>query len=72
MNSDFIASLIAACITFILVLAGAFLTGFVVMVLWNWLMPVIFGLPEITYWQAYGLIVLAQLIFPKGSSSSSK
>lgn len=41
----------------------AFLFGYFVMLLWNWLMPVIFGLPCINYWQAVGIIVLARLIF---------
>lgn len=35
------------------------------MLLWNWLMPTIFKLPEITFWQALGLIMLAGCIFPK-------
>ena len=30
--------------------------------IWNWLMPVIFDLPEISYWQAFGIIILAWLI----------
>lgn len=37
--------------------------GFIVMKLWNWLMPEIFHLTKITYWQAFGLIVLAKLFF---------
>ena len=37
--------------------------GWFVMLLWNWLMPVVFGLGVITYWQAFGLVVLAKLIF---------
>jgi len=41
----------------------AFLFGYFAMLLWNWLMPLIFGLPLINYWQAVGLIVLARLIF---------
>jgi hypothetical protein len=32
------------------------------MVLWNWLMPSIFGLGEVTYWQAFGLSLLAKLL----------
>ena len=43
--------------------AFAFLFGAVVMWLWNWLMPVIFHLGVITYWQAIGLAVLARLLF---------
>jgi hypothetical protein len=35
------------------------------MLLWNWLMPTIFKLPEITFWQALGLIALAGCILPK-------
>ncbi len=37
--------------------------GYAVMHLWNWLMPGIFGLGEIGYWQAVGLFVLAHLLF---------
>jgi len=37
--------------------------GFVVMGLWNWLMPAIFGLRTISYWQALGLVVLSKLLF---------
>lgn len=41
----------------------AFLFGYVIMLLWNWLMPMIFGLTEISYWQAVGIIILAKLLF---------
>jgi len=37
--------------------------GLVVMLLWNWLMPALFGLPEVSYWQAVGLFVLCHLLF---------
>ena len=39
--------------------------------LWNWLMPVIFGLVKITFWQAVGLSVLTSLLFQQNSSSSN-
>jgi hypothetical protein len=41
----------------------ALVFGWLVMILWNWLMPAIFHLGELTYWQAFGIIVLAKLIF---------
>jgi len=41
----------------------ALVFGFVVKLLWNWLMPAIFGLGEITYWQAFGIVILAKLLF---------
>jgi len=37
--------------------------GYPLMMLWNWLMPVIFGLPEITFWQAIGLNLLSTVLF---------
>ena len=40
--------------------------GYVTMCLWNALMPVIFHLPLITFWQAIGLIILARLILGFG------
>ena len=40
-----------------------FVLGFVVMGLWNWLMPTIFGWKSIGYWQALGLIVLSKILF---------
>jgi predicted tellurium resistance membrane protein TerC len=45
------------------VIAFAFLFGAVIMWLWNWLMPVIFHLGVITYWQAVGLAILGRLLF---------
>jgi hypothetical protein len=36
--------------------------GFVVMALWNWLMPPLFGRPTVTFWQAVGLLVLSKLL----------
>jgi hypothetical protein len=57
----------------------AFLVGYIVMRLWNWLMPELFDLPTITYWQAVGVLVLAKIIFgfgggdgPSGNKKSKK
>ena len=45
------------------VIAGVFIFGFVVMYLWNWLMPELFGLKVITYCQAFGILVLSKILF---------
>ena len=53
----------------------AILFGFVIMWLWNWLMPEIFGLPTLSYWKAVGLFILFKLLLGGcggGSSKSSK
>ena len=47
----------------ILVTLICFLSGWVTMLLWNWLVPVIFGVGTITFWQALGLIILIKLVF---------
>ncbi len=37
--------------------------GFPVMWLWNWLLPALFNVPTITFWQAVGLLILCHLLF---------
>lgn len=44
----------------------AILFGFVIMWLWNWLMPDIFGLTTLTYWQAVGLFILSKILIGCG------
>jgi chromate transport protein ChrA len=45
------------------VLLAATVLSFVVMSLWNWLIPTVFGLHTITFWQALGLLVLSKILF---------
>lgn len=45
-----------------LVLFG-WLFGEVVMHLWNWLLPPLFGWHPITFWQGLGLLVLCRILF---------
>jgi hypothetical protein len=56
-----VAGLTVAGIAFAVVLAFVF--GIFVQMLWNWLMPPLFHLGTITFWQAFGLLVLAKLFF---------
>ena len=39
-----------------------------VMLLWDWLMPTIFGLGEITWFQAWGLLFLCGLLFKSNTA----
>jgi hypothetical protein len=39
-----------------------FAVGGLVMLLWNWLIPVIFGFNTITYFQALGLFLLSRIL----------
>jgi hypothetical protein len=47
----------------IAIAAGIFVFGSVVMLLWNGLLPAIFGVKAITFWQAIGILVLSKLLF---------
>jgi len=37
--------------------------GGTTMLLWNWLMPALFGMAHISFWQAIGILVLSKLLF---------
>jgi hypothetical protein len=37
--------------------------GFLTMSLWNWLIPVLFSGPAITFFQAIGLLILSKILF---------
>ena len=47
----------------VLVLAVIGVLSFVVMGLWNALMPALFHGPILTFWQAAGLLVLSKILF---------
>ncbi len=43
-----------------------------VMWLWNWLMPVIFGLGKISLMQAFGILLLSTILFKSNVISNNK
>jgi hypothetical protein len=47
----------------LLAAVGVVVFGFVVMRLWNWLMPGLFGLHLINFWQALGILFLSKILF---------
>lgn len=71
-------NLSSGCASAVVLMLGSFITvttfacflaciiGLPVMWLWNWLMPVIFGLPEISFLQAVGMMLLSHFLI-KGS-----
>lgn len=71
-----IAALIGAFIAAIAFMVSmALLNSIVVYILWNALMPELFKLPEITFMQAIGLMLLTHLLFKNSDwvpSPSSK
>jgi Ca2+/H+ antiporter, TMEM165/GDT1 family len=55
---------ILKCIGFAaLTVLGIFAFGYLFMLLWNALLPELFGLHAITFWQGVGLLVLGKMLF---------
>jgi len=54
-----------------IVLIFATIFALFTMLLWDWLMPTIFGLPEVTLLQAWGINVLSGILFKSSSGSGS-
>ena len=44
-------------------LVFATIGGELVRYLWNWLLPPLFGVPQITFWQALGMLLLCRILF---------
>jgi hypothetical protein len=40
-----------------------FVGGEIVKLLWNWLLPPLFGLHALTFWQGLGILILARILF---------
>lgn len=58
--------MIVAAIVFLL------LFGYGFMLLWNWLMPEVFGLPLLNYWQAVGILFMSKILFGSFGDFDSK
>src|SRR6266702_2538021 len=52
-----------APLTILGVLVFVAIGGEIVLHLWNWLLPPLFGWREITFWQALGILALCRILF---------
>jgi hypothetical protein len=50
------------CGALVIIIAFSLLIAFPIKWLWNGVMPGVFGLPEITFWKAYGMYLLFHLL----------
>jgi hypothetical protein len=48
---------------FISMIVFALIFGYAVQLLWNWLMPGLFSLKQIGYWEGFGIVVLTRILF---------
>ncbi len=55
----------------LVVVVGIAAMGWLVMLLWNWLMPTLFtGAGQIDYWRALGLLLLSKVLFGGGGGTT--
>ena len=70
-----IGGVLVAFLAFVILAVAFALIGLIAAIplyfLWNWLMPTIFNIAEITYFQAWGLFWLCSLMFKCSVSSNS-
>lgn len=50
------------CGVLVVIIVFSLLIAFPIKWLWNGVMPDMFGLPEITFWKAYGMYLLFHLL----------
>ena len=58
-----ISGILASLVMIGIVAIVSLIIGLPIMLLWNWLMPIIFNLPKITFFQAVGLSILTGILF---------
>lgn len=60
-----------AVLAIILLIALMFISPWIEMMLWNWVMVDLFAMPTVTFWQMFGLNWLCGLLFRRSSSNIS-
>ena len=53
------------------IIAYVIVISIICMILWNILMPIVFGLPKITFFQALGLYILCHLMCDSSGGKTS-
>lgn len=61
---------ISVAAVFVGMFIGILIGAWPFMLLWNWLMPVIFGLAKLTFWQSAGLLLLCGFLFKSTASTN--
>ena len=71
-KSDTLESVLVAIIALAIALVLALLGAWIGVALWGAIAVKIFGLPALTFWQFYGLMILLHILFPGARTSVKK
>ena len=63
MRNRLMRMIVLAPLILVLLLLFVALGGAIVRLLWNWLLPTLFDWPEISFWQALGILALCRILF---------
>lgn len=69
------AEIIATCsVALVIIILLQLLTGWIISLLWNWIIVALFGLPAIDTWMGTGISILLWIVggYFRGSGGSSK
>lgn len=69
--ASFMGMILGIFLAFLVAVIVDLVLAFPVMFAWDASMPAIFKLPEITYWQAFSLLIVTSLLLKSGSTSNS-
>jgi hypothetical protein len=73
MTKDQGATVVIGCFAVVILAIGfSLLFALPTMLLWNWLMPEIFAVKAITFWQAWGINWLAAILFKSNTITTKK
>ena len=61
-NGGCMAAIAVCVLSLLFAVLFAFIGAIFVALCWNYVIPYVFGLPTINYWQAFSLLVLFKLI----------
>lgn len=66
--NGFLETVVSFLIGLLLIFVVALIIAFPVMWVWNWVIPGVFGLIKINFWQAFGINLLCGLLFRRVGS----
>jgi hypothetical protein len=64
-------NLLLYLLAILIIISIEYFTTWVVMILWNYVMPYLFNLPEINFWKALALNILISILFRGFKSKNS-
>jgi len=62
----------AILLLFIAIVFAIFVNPIIILLCWNYIMPYLFGLPEITFWQAFIMSILSTVLFKPANLQQNK